>query len=217
MNNFILFADIFEVLIPLIFVIIWIVSQVMGAGKQQPKGRRQQQQQRGGGKANQPAAPVQAGGGDVDAEIEQFLKNTAKDRGGQQPQEVEVVMLERDDAAPKQPKPIAEKQIGGLDTTDFAQRTSQLGAGVLGEEAQNEARRRKQDQARSKKFDHELGKLDKKATKDRSQQPAKKPKKPKHDIPKTAAAGMAAMLQDGQSIRNAIIFTEIFNRPEDRW
>jgi hypothetical protein len=36
-------------------------------------------------------------------------------------------------------------------------------------------------------------------------------------LPATAAAGLAAMLASPTSLRQAILLSEIINRPEDRW
>ena len=207
-----LFAIDFGAIIPIIFVIIWIISQIAGAANQQPKARRRQQ----GPQANpQPA-------GDVDAEIEQFLLKAADKRGAAPAAPVEVaqpIVLERVEPMPQQAEPVLEraepqaKRLGDLDTSDFDRRTSQLGSGVRAGKNQMTERSRKMKAARSKKFDHDLGQLDKTATTDRSEQVPEK-KKP---IPRSATAGIAAMLADGQSLRDAIIFSEIIKRPEDRW
>ena len=58
-------------------------------------------------------------------------------------------------------------------------------------------------------FDHKLGRL--------SGTPGETAKESGAAIPHTAAAGMAAMLTDPASIRQAIVLTEILQRPEHRW
>ena len=58
-------------------------------------------------------------------------------------------------------------------------------------------------------FDHELGQL--------SRTPDESARKSGAAIPPTAAAGIAAMLTDPASIRQAIVLTEILQRPEHRW
>lgn len=199
----------FGAIIPIIFLIIWVISQVAGAGKNQPAARRQQQPRpRRNPQGAQPAAAV-------DEEIQQFLLDTAD--AGEEVQVAKPMTLAEAEAKreAKRPKPAAAKQqqrLGDLDTSEFSQRSSQMGSGVRAEESQMAARRKKQDDARHKKFDHTLGQLEKTATTDRSEHPERFKK-----VPKSAAAGLVAMLADGESLRDAIIFSEIINRPADRW
>lgn len=204
----VLFAFDFGAIIPIIFLIIWVVSQVAGAGKQQPAARRQQQPRR----RNPQGQPAP----DVDDEIQQFLRDTAGQRGGADAPDVQVaepIMLERADlAAPPQQADSGGSRLSSVDTSDFSQRSSQLGAGVRAEESQMAARRRRQDDARHQKFDHSLGSLEKTATHDRSEHPERFKK-----VPKSAAAGVVAMIANGESLRDAIIFSEIIHRPTDRW
>jgi hypothetical protein len=58
-------------------------------------------------------------------------------------------------------------------------------------------------------FDHKLGRL--------SGTPGETAEESGASIPPTAAAGMAAMLTDPASIRQAIVLSEILQRPEHRW
>ena len=58
-------------------------------------------------------------------------------------------------------------------------------------------------------FEHKLGQL--------SSTSGESSRKSGASIPPTAAAGMAAMFADPASIRQAIILTEILQRPEHRW
>ncbi|MCG8586579.1 MAG: hypothetical protein MI757_17895 [Pirellulales bacterium] len=204
-----LFAFDFGAIIPIIFLIIWVISQVAGGAKQQPAARRQQQPRR--------RKPDGQAAAEVDDEIQQFLRDTADQRGdGEAPdvQLAEPIVLERADveAQPLAPSPAPTgSRLSSVDTSEFTQRTSQLGAGVRAEESQNAARRQQLEAARSKKFDKDLGQLEKTATVDRSE------KRQQKKVPKSAAAGIAAMLADGESLRDAIVFSEIINRPSDRW
>jgi hypothetical protein len=190
----------FESIIPIILIIIWVISQVSGAGKEKPAARRQQQPRR-----RNPQGQGEPAGG-VDDQIQQFLLETTDNTADVQI--AEPLVLERVD------EPVAARSpLGDLGTSDISQRGSRLGSGVRTEERQLAARRKKQEDARHAKFDHNLGQLEKTATTDRSEHPERL-KKP---VPKSAAAGVAAMIADGESLRDAIIFSEIINPPTDRW
>ena len=97
-----------------------------------------------------------------------------------------------------------------MDTSSFGQRAQDLGQ-------VNEAVEEFQEHV-SQTFDHSVGRL---AAKAGASVPA-----PARDSSATAvvhapgtaaAAGLAAILASGATLRQAIIFHEIFSRPEDRW
>jgi hypothetical protein len=212
-----LFAFDIGSLIPIIIFVIWVISQVVGANKQQPQAQPRRPQRMRNAAGNRAAQAQGQPAAAIDEEIQQFLRDTAAARGA--PREAAMVAEQaRPQPSAPMPPPLqpaeaaSEPRMGQLDTSEFTQRTAQLGAGVRTEEQKMAARRKKLAAARQKKFGHDLGQLAKTATTDRSQTiPEKKP------IPRTAAAGVAAMLADGKSLRDAIIFSEIINRPTDRW
>jgi hypothetical protein len=202
----------FGAIISFVFLIIWVISQVAGAGKNKPAARRQQQPRQ----RNPQGQPAEA----VDDEIQQFLMETAEHRPAAPPVQVAKPMVLESAAPPRLPSaqmPSAsmassDQEMGDLDTSGFSQRSSQMGSGVRAEESQMAARRKKMDDARHKKFDHDLGQLEKTATTDRSEHVERF-----ETVPISAAAGLVAMLAEGKSLRDAIIFSEIINRPTDRW
>lgn len=99
-----------------------------------------------------------------------------------------------------------------LTTKESARRASAFGDDIGQAEAQLEQRLRR--------FEHELGRLA--ATPGESAGPpqAELPEEPEDrpgELPSTAAAGLAAMLSNPQSLRQAIVINEVLTRPEQRW
>ena len=212
-------------IIPVIVVIITIITVIGNViakiNEQQAKGQR-----RPGGvrppRPRQPRPQVGAGGGGrggIQEEITEFLRRAAGGQAApQQPQ------------APPPPRParrapaverVVEAEIvaddpgrravgAGIDTSAFDQRTSQLGGDVAQADRQF-------GQRLEGTFDREVSEL---AQSHGAAEPAT-PRKPTPtgpvQIPPTAAAGFAAILSNADNIRQAIVLSEILNRPLDRW
>lgn len=69
-------------------------------------------------------------------------------------------------------------------------------------------------------FDHDLGELGGSPGESAEAVQAEEPGAPDDrvsPVPVTAAAGLAALLADADSLRQAIVLNEIFQRPEHRW
>ncbi len=205
-------------IIAAIFVIIMVITaignMIAKMNEQQAKGQRrpggapraQQPQQQGGGR-----------GGGIGDEIAEFLRRAAQGQAApQQPQ------------APPPPRPARRKPLAaepveavavadepgrravgtGIDTSRFEQSTGKLGGDVTEEQ-------RKFDEHLHGTFDHEVSELaGTRRTVEASSEP--EPKR-RAQVPSTAAAGFAAMLSNADNIRQAIVITEILNRPLDRW
>lgn len=214
------FGELLRVLIPIVFLIIWVISQVVGAhGKrQQPvKGPGQQP----GGRRPQPKGVAQ--------EIEEFLRRAAQQREGGRPAEVEVVRPEpaavgRLDQGPPQQKPLEPAAVDRVvevlpSRSDIAESVERhLGSDTLGRHAEQLGDKIRDvdeevEQRLSAKFDHQVGRLGSELRKTPTRRSA----------PQAAATGgsrtaeLIELLRNPRGIRTAILVSEILNRPEHRW
>jgi hypothetical protein len=102
-------------------------------------------------------------------------------------------------------KQVPGQQFGGL-TSDVGQRLARTGEVV--QEHVHEV------------FDHQVGRLEGTPGESAYAAQAEEAETPEDRItalPQTAAAGLAAMLAEPVSLRQAIVLTEILQRPEHRW
>ncbi|MCX6637173.1 MAG: hypothetical protein NT090_19120 [Acidobacteria bacterium] len=198
--------DLVKVGLILLFIVIPAIGQILAKMKQA---------QRPGGGLRTPKPPMPAPAGNVGDEIEEFMRRTAK---GVRPN------AKRQPAAgePVRAEVVAERPVGGqvtehikkyLDQSEFSRRTSQLG----GEVAQAD---RQIDQRLHKKFDHAVSRL--------AGVPGEAAVAPVaiatpdlaasiSDLPVTSPAGLALLLTNPDSLRQAIVLNEILHRPEERW
>jgi hypothetical protein len=227
----ILFADIGEliwVILVLIFVVGPFVLRLFGGTERQPDRtlpRRRPQPPRPAGQ-QQPS--------NVDAEIEDFLRRAQKQRGGESPDEVEVVQPRqqpRPALATRAPEPVADAVVieaepvteGGLgklastiSTSEIERRVGRLGDRVEQADDLMEARLHAV-------FDKGLGDLSQTpmtaATADYTPAPEEEATtgEGKKAAAHSAAAGFAARLRSPQGMRDAIVLREILERPESRW
>ena len=203
-------ADIEDVLgfvVMVVFVIIAVVSQIMG------KLREAQQQQRGPGQAPKRPKPLED-------EIRQFLRGAMEKRGGprQRPQQGGRPRP----AAPGPADVAVEAEVVAVEPLGLreqleAQKPRKLGSS-LGEEVA-----RADDEMASRLhgvFDHKLGSLEGRSG-DAARQPSvAQPQSPKDQItplPTGAVAGLAAVFANAESIRQAVLIQEVLQRPEHRW
>jgi len=98
------------------------------------------------------------------------------------------------------PERLARQINQDLNTSRFQRHARELGEEVVHAESHFE-------EHLHSVFDHQLGRLGEGSA----------PKPGEAGIPATAAAGLAAMLADAQSLRQAIVLSEILSRPEHRW
>jgi hypothetical protein len=178
----------------------------------------------GGLPPQQPQRPVPA---DVVNEIEDFLKKAAQKREANKPRPVEAQpapprRIERIEQ-PVKAEVIADAPVGGkveehvkkyLDSEDFDRRESQLG----GEVAQAD---KQIDQRLHQVFDHQVSQLSGKpgetAIAPVAIETAEVAAASYLAIPDTFATGLTDLLADADSVRQAIVLSEIFRRPEERW
>jgi len=226
MNGLWLFgADVGDFIGFLIFLLFFIVSVV---GSLANKWRQMQEEAARRGRPQRPARPPRP----LDDEIADFLRTAGERRepaGQQRPGSPPARPAPaRPSAAPPPPparapvrpappppRPPVEqpREVKPLETSPgrlgetLATRT--LTTGGLGQLTTEVAQAddRLQDHLRQT-FNHNLSSL--------GSQEASVPLSPSA-LPPTAAAGVAPLLASAESLRNAIILSEILNRPEHRW
>ncbi len=164
-------------------------------------------------------------------ELEEFLRRVQERRGAAAPRDVEVVR-------PQQPKPqrravrtaadelvtaeaveerraessVAEHVAKHLDSRKFTARAQQLSHVDQADE--------QMDAHLAQVFEHKLGRLEPQSTsRPAAVAPTARAEQVRADIAATptAAAGLAALLANTESIRQAILLNEILTRPEHRW
>ncbi|MEE2707634.1 MAG: hypothetical protein VX988_11325 [Planctomycetota bacterium] len=196
--------DWFQGLIPVIVIIFWVLSQVMG-------GNKAKQQQ---GKA----APPKIDGG-VRGEIDSFLRQIKEQAGRpqeidddkdieSQPQAMEAEPVEQQ---VMEAELVEQQGIGRLISTideRFDARSENLGAEVGFADD-------KMDLHVHQVFDHDVGKLHHSKNKLSGDEEAV-PAQSGPEVSK-AASDIRDMLSGASGVRKAVIMSEIINRPGDRW
>ena len=217
------FEDILKFIVPAIFAIIWVISQVLGATdknkQQQPRQQRPQQ-------LNPPNAPPQQ---EIANEIDAFLKKIQQAGAAEPkirpPAPAQVVEAELVEPALVAAPPA--RNISNFETR--ARSTSTIGQRHLMNTADDGIE--EMERHRHEVFDHELGSLQDTSsdfhesadraqelrdsedlvadstTDDASTAPA---------IP-TSADEVREMFADAQNVRKAVILSEVFASPSDRW
>lgn len=217
-------SDVIGVVVFLVILIISAISQAIG------KAKEAQQQQR----PRPPVRPAPNPQDPVVRELDEFLRRAAAGGKAQpkparprqqaapvrpQPQAARPV-APRAPAAPKAPPvlvaqpvlaqaaeeleeirlepAVADRLSQAADQRLSSQKEQSLGAGVA--QAQ-----RQMSQKLSEDFSHKVGRL------------AGAKQDAATELPATAAAGLAAMLASPVDVRQAILLSEILQRPEHRW
>ena len=207
MNGWVpLVADIEELIVPALVVVVFIVLGVlrqvfakMQEGEQGPARRP------GGGR---PAAAPRPRGPLRD-EIGEFLRNAPDRRASARPQPypAEAELIEPEEVS------VDEHVRQRLGT----ERRGHLTPVLDGEVTRTDDR--VQDRVHSV-FDHDLSRLSGTPGESARSTEVSEPESPEDrigSVPPTAAAGLAAMLANPGNLRQAILLSEILNRPEDRW
>ncbi|MFP6694500.1 MAG: hypothetical protein VB875_15870 [Pirellulales bacterium] len=196
--------DWFQGLIPVIVIIFWVLSQVMG--------RNQAKQQQG------KAAPPKIDGG-VRGEIDSFLRQI-KERAGlpqeidddedveSQPQAMEAELVEQHVMEAELVEQHGIRRLVGTTDERFGARSEKLGAEVGFADD-------KMDFHVHQVFDHNVGALHRSTDKQSGDEEAV-PAQSGSEVPK-AASDIRDMLSGARGVRKAIIMSEIINRPGDRW
>ncbi len=264
--------DLLKGLVPVAFLLIWVISQLVDAKKvgkaggnqaaaPKPPRPRQLQQPPQGGAPARPGQPAQ--GGAMRDQVEEFLQRAGRPARPDQhrpaadpldpaaarrevrpaaarpPQDVEVLLNEGRKVPERGPlaqplRPLSQRagdpaeavlgkggrprrpaasEPSGESVAEYVSEHVDATARALGEHASHLGERVIQadeqfDVQLKAKFDHKLGKL-------ASQRDSNQPDQPVAvDSP---AAQIAAMLADPAGVRQAIVLSEILNRPSDRW
>lgn len=243
-----LLADIAEWIVPVLVITFFVISHLWNAikGTQQQAPQRRPQLERplkpqptdGRGAASQPVAKQATGQGQLNAEIDQFLKRANERRGekggekGRRPQESSrpqpgrqqpglaqpKAPLPSEKAAGNQPRPVAP-QRRGFDTVaesvqqhlgdrTFEQREQRLADDVVRAEQQL-------SQHVEQAFTNRLGTLG--PGEGSTPKPAELAAVVSNDDRSAAALAVAGLLINQQNLRQAVLLKEILERPVDRW
>jgi hypothetical protein len=214
-----LWAQGFDVIVILIIVFGIIVPLVMQVVE---KLKEAQQKAARGGQQQRPAQPQRPA--DVEDEIGEFLRRAAERRQGGQPAQAQaaprpaqpprrlvpqepaeaVVLL--DD--PPRHAELSQQVERDLDTRKFADRAKQM-------ERRAEQARRKAEQHTHQVFDHDVGHLG--GSSPAPGQPGAPAVALGAEVGPGLAAGLPALLASPVGLRQAIVLTEILERPEHRW
>jgi len=238
MQPALLLADVWELLVPAVIIVVYLISHLWGAAQSASKQQQRQQQPRPQGQnqqrrrqqpgepadPRQPAAQREAKAGNqsqLNAEIEQFLKRAHqrrqdKSRGESAPR--------KNPSAPLQPVPVAAQVV----ETPSERRPFDSVAQSVSEHLDNrrfeqraehladDIRRSQQEMTRhlEEAFDQRVGSLGSLGEPlGGSTQPAAGPS-PEQAAQAKATAGL---LVSPQNIRQAVLLKEILERPVDRW
>ncbi len=231
----VLFADgegVVVFLIVILFLVIGGLTQLFKMMQEAQDPRRP----RPGGRPGGVRANVPPGRDPVRDEIEQFLREAADRRGGAAPQPAQRVgpppaarrrpapgvRAQRPAETPVlvepietvlEPASVAEHVRKQLPGQQFGTLSSDVGKGLArtGEVVEERVH---------EVFDHRLSTLEGTPGESAYAVQAKEAETPDDRItplPQTAAAGLAAMLAEPTSLRQAIVLNEILQRPEHRW
>jgi len=216
-------GDFFRAAIPVVFLIIWVISQVIGEQAKRPQP----------GKGAKPRPGGRRPPKGVAQEIEEFLKRAAQQRGGGKPADVEVMRPPRAAAGqgrrgvekpawqqPLEPAAV-DRAVEVLPTrNEIAESVERhLGGDLLGEHAEQLGDEIREvngevEQRLHEKFDHRVGHL---TTQPHAMPAAQVIPAVGTGVDTKAAAEVIALLRDPRGVRKAIIVSEVLNRPEHRW
>ncbi len=215
-------GDLLGTLVPIIFVIFWVISQVRGAARA-AKGR----ELRGPENAAADGTPEPPQEQEFADKIQDFLQKVQQQADRQtvaeKEQTPEVLEAEIVDPVDVEVATVISppQAAHGGDQTDEFQSTATL---------RNRLPRTvmptvnpQMEQPQQEVFDHQIGNLSQTPRDADSQSfPEKDPKEslgdeePVIELP-TTAEEIRAMLESPEDIRKAVILSEVFSRPHDRW
>lgn len=230
------FGNVIAGLVTLIVPIIFVLSQVLGKRNKAPQPPRPRPVAR-----PQPARPR-----DVDDEVEQFLRRVADRRAGGKADEVVVVRPEPPPVRRLSEQVIVAEAVEtpdarGMPVTGRHLKPSISRAGEPGELLSKlDQTDENVEEHLHEVFDHRLGRLSGQTThvdESMGDAYAQAPVEEYQEAPDayesrplsvrtpvdeiletpTAATGLAAMLSDNENLKQAIVLSEIINRPEHRW
>lgn len=217
-----IFADagLIKLIFVAVFFVIWIINNLIG---EKAKARKAKPLVRPAAPLNPDAPPAERAPPQPQlvTEIEEFLKRANRKRQ-EKAKRKQPTKVAKSAPPPVQKPPrrlvpsqfeepsaltpdavvtVAESVRQHLDTSDFSARASQLADADIARDDAERAAHLKQV------FDHQVGRL----ADTSAQQASPATKEP------AAAASLAALLANPQSLKQAIVLQEILNRPEQRW
>ena len=193
------------ILVMIVFVVVTVLSQVLGKFREAQKQGQQPAQPGDAPKRPKP----------LENEIRQFLRGALERPGGRGAKG--PAKPARPAQAAVEAEVVAAEPVGLRERLEARQpRTldSSLGQDVA---AQADSKMASRVQS---VFDHKLGTLEGRPGGAASQPAVTEAQSPQDQItplPSTAAAGLAAMFSNAQNIRQAVLIQEILQRPEHRW
>lgn len=221
-------ADWWGWVVPVVFIIIYLVNHLLAGSKVPAKQREAQQRRKSAPPAERPLRPGQApqqqgGQSQLNAEIEQFLKR-ANERRMEKTRREAPVASRPPLAAPAAPlreqvseiEPLAHRDFDTVEESvkqhfgnrGFEQRAEHLADDVTHLDVER-AQHLKQV------FDHRLGNLDRGSDDPKAPQDVKPPVT--RADPTATAQALAGLLTNQTNVRQAILLKEILERPVDRW
>jgi hypothetical protein len=213
-------------IIPFVFIVIYVVNYLISSSKPNTPPGRNNPQRRPPGKGERPLRPPQTAGtppanpSPLNAEIEQFLKR-ANDRRGDRSRRVPTAKGPPKPPPREQPvdvHPIEHRELSSVSASvekhlanrGFTQRAEHLADDIVRADQQME-------QHLQKSFDRQVGTLGDSAPKSSGTPATDAEPVADRAEPSAAAAALARSLADPKNLRQAVILSEILQRPEHRW
>lgn len=223
-------GDWIGVVVFLVIMIISAISQMAGNKKEAPRPPAPRP------RPQPPARPAQAGGGQqgpIARELEEFLRRAGGQPQGRPPQQTRVPPQGRppqQTGVPPQPKPAARPPVARpvvaqpveaetIDELEVIESVADHVGHNVGGLQEKLDRRADQPAGLSNDFNRPVGQLgsDRAAVAAATLVESGPQREFVESLPPTAAAGMAAILTTPTSLRQAILLSEIIQRPEHRW
>ncbi len=229
-------GDLWSLVVPIVFFIIYALNHLLSAKGNRPPARTPQRRPpeqaqrppRPPQPQGQPADPLTGGPSQLNAEIEQFLKRATERRGDRAVRE-RAANVKPPPKAPQKPlrdtrreqpldvEPLAQRELSSVAASvekhmadrGFTSRAEHLADDIVRADQQMESHLQKA-------FGHRVGTLPDSAPK-ASATPATDSVPQVVEGISPVAAGVVAILADPKNIRQAIVLSEILERPEHRW
>jgi DNA primase len=224
------FDELLGAIVPVIFVIIWVISQVMGSLGGAKKRRLAEESEERLEEASTASAPPQ----DLANEIQEFLRRAQQQTTQQQTTQQQATQQQATQQQATQQQKASEWQAAEVIPAEIVEAkpvevvvvdppppTRKRGRAVARERQPSPATLADDsplpmEERRHTTFDHQSSELWKTFPPiDQEQQP----EIALEDVPEipTTAAEIRSLLADAQSARKAFVLSEVFPRPEDRW
>ena len=217
-------GDWIGVVVFLVIMIISAISQMAGNKKEAPRPPAPRP------RAQPPARPAQAGGGGqqgpIARELEEFLRRAGGHPQGRPPQQAGVPPQPRPAARPPvarpaQARPVVAQPVEpeNIDELEVIESVADHVGHNVGGLQEKLDRRTDQPAGLSNDFNRPMGQFGSDPAQATQAGALVEPGSQGEfeSLPPTVAAGMAAILTTPTSLRQAILLSEIIQRPEHRW